>query len=245
MDRTYADRLQYRSKIFRESSHIAIGVHNDDRIRPAVLELYTFLLGTYLPKRFPQMFKLHFASFETGDQFMFENLITKQIFPTAPTKVTTTETLLRTLGVTIDTDFLFLLPEVASESDDPKYVLQAYVCVCPSGWDPREKLGKRLAAIHGPVPGYKDKLEGSMDKYFKNLEVGKYVKRANWGITEHEELFMPDPDSNHGREGAETKAALEINPDKVRVIYVARSQLTMNTDVPPCREANPEPAAEK
>lgn len=234
MDRTYAERLQYRSKILKKSANIAIGVHDDKRIRPAVLELYTFLLGTYLPKRFPNMFKLHFASFETGDQFMFENLITKQIFPTVPTKVTTTDTLLRTLGVTIDTDFLFLLPEQASESDDPKYVLQAYVCVCPSGWDPREKLGKRLAAIHGPVPGYKDKLEGSMDKYFKNLEVGKYVKRANWGITQNKELFMPDPDSNHGREGAETQAALEIDPDKVRTIQSAEILLTINLDISSC-----------
>lgn len=219
MDRTYADRLQYRSKIFKESSDIAIGVHDDKRVRSAVVELYKFLLGTYLPKRYPSMFKLHFTSFETGDQFMFENLVTKQIFPTVPANVTPTETLLRTLGVTIDTDFLFLLPEDESESSDPKYVLQAYVCVCPSGWDPREKLGKRLATIHGPVPGYKDKLEGSMDRYFKALEVGKYVKRSNWAITEHEELFMPDPESNHGREGTESKAVLEINPDKVRASH--------------------------
>lgn len=219
MDRTYADRLQYRSKIFKESSDIAIGVHDDKRVRSAVVELYKFLLGTYLPKRYPSTFKLHFTSFETGDQFMFENLVTKQIFPTVPANVTPTETLLRTLGVTIDTDFLFLLPEDESESSDPKYVLQAYVCVCPSGWDPREKLGKRLATIHGPVPGYKDKLEGSMDRYFKALEVGKYVKRSNWAITEHEELFMPDPESNHGREGTESKAVLEINPDKVRASH--------------------------
>ena len=225
MDRAYADRLQYRSKILKKSLDIAVGVHDDARIRPAVIELYTYLLGTYLPKRYPSMFKLHYASFETGDQFMFENLITKQVFPTVPGKVTTTETLLRTLGMTIDEDFLFLLPEESSESDDPKYVLQAYVCICPSGWDPREKRGKRLAAIHGPVPGYKDKLEGSMDKFFKGLEVGKYVKRSNWSITEHDELFMPDPDSNHGYEGKNEGPVREINPDKVSERLVSHSAI--------------------
>lgn len=144
---------------------------------------------------------------------MFQNLITGQMFPTKPAAVMTTQTLLSTLGQTIDTDFLFLLPE--SDSDDPKYKLEAYICICPSGWDPRAKLGQRLASIHDPVPGYKEKLEGSMDRYFKSLDVGKYVKRSNWSITQHEELFMPDPDTNHGHVGKEEPAIREIDPDKV------------------------------
>lgn len=215
MDCTYADRVKYRSKIIREHPEIAVGIHDHSRIRPAVRELYTYLLSHYLPKRYPTMFKLHYASFETGDQFMFENLVTKQVFPTNPTGLTSTETLLKTLGMTVDEDFLFLLPEEKSESEDPKYVLQAYVVIGPSGWDPSEKLGKRLAAIHGPVPGYADKLESSMDRYFKGLEVGKYVKRSNWSITQREELFMPDPGSNHAHEGEQVQAVREIDPNKV------------------------------
>lgn len=213
MDRTYADRIAYRKRIIKESNNICIGVNNDTTIRPAVRELYTFLLGTYLPKRYPTMFKLHHASFETGDQFMFENLITKQIFPTQPSSTTPTRTLLQTLGSTIDEDFLFLLPE--NEGEDPKYVLEAYILIAPSGWNPPDKLGKRLAAIHGPVPGYADKLEGSMDRYFKGLEVRKYVKRSNWSITQHEDLFMPNPNSNHGKEGQNEAVVEEIDPEKV------------------------------
>lgn len=217
MDRTYADRIAYRKRIIKESSNICIGVNNDERVAPAVRELYTFLLGTYLPKRFPTMFKIHYAYFETGAQFMFENLITKQVFPTQPSKVTSTRTLLQVLGSTIDEDFLFLLPE--EEGKDPKYVLEAYICVAPSGWNPLNKLGKSIAAIHGPVPGYADKLQGSMDRYFQNLEVGKYVKRSNWTITQHEELFMIDEDTNHGKEG-ENEAVLEkIDPEKVSEIH--------------------------
>jgi len=213
MDRTYADRIAYRKRIIKDSNDICVGVNNDTAIAPAVRELYTFLLGTYLPKRYPTMFKLHHASFETGDQFMFENLVTKQVFPTQPSSTTSTRTLLQTLGSTVDEDFLFLLPE--NEGEDPKYKLEAYILIAPSGWNPRDKLGKRLAAIHGPVPGYADKLEGSMDRWFKGLEVGKYVKRSNWTITQREDLFMPDPNSNHGREGQNEAVIERIDPEKV------------------------------
>lgn len=193
---------------------MAIAIADEQRIRPAIIELYTYLLATYLPKRFPELFRLHFTSFNTGSQFMFENTVTNEIYPTVPTQATSTYNMLRALGNVIDEDFLFLLPE--EEGDDPKYVLQALVCVCPSGWDPREKIGTRLATIHTPVPGYKDKLEGSMDRYFKSLEVGKYVKRSNWAITQHEDLFLPDPHTNHAAEGEEVMQLKEINPDKVR-----------------------------
>jgi len=120
------------------------------------------------------------------------------------------------LGAVIDEDFLFLLPE--EESEDPKYILEAYVCICPSGWSPPEKLGKRLAAIHEPVPGYKDKLEGSMDRYFKGLEKGRYVKRSNWSITQHAELFLPDVNTNHGREEDVVEELESIDPEKVRQV---------------------------
>lgn len=235
MDRTYVERIKYRSKIIAESSDICIRVHDDARIRPAVIELYTYLLSHYLPKRFPQMFKLHYASFETGNQFMLENLVTKQVFATEPTNVTPTETLLKTLGMTVDEDFLFLLPEEGAESSDPKYVFQALVCICPSGWDPREKIGQSLASIHAPVPGYADKLESSMDRYFKNIEVGKYVKRSNWAITQHEELFMPDPNSNHAKQDEKVEAVTEIDPDKVCLLHNADVQSSSKVLTRSCR----------
>lgn len=203
-----------------------------------MIELYTYLLATYLPKRFPDMFKLHFTSFNTGSQFMFENTLTKEIYPTVPTQATSTQNLLRTLGNVIDEDFLFLLPE--DDGDDPKYILEALVCVCPSGWDPKEKIGKRLASIHTPVPGYKDKLEGSMDRYFKSLEVGKYVKRSNWAISQHEELFLPDSNTNHGVEGEEIVQLTEIDPDKVGDYRIHRRHMLIRviTDLLEDRETD-------
>ncbi len=49
----------------------------------------------------------------------------------------------------------------------------------PAGFNTKEKLGMKLRDIHGPVPGYKQKLERSMDRFFEKLEVGKVVQRSN------------------------------------------------------------------
>lgn len=210
MDKNYASRLQYRQKIISSQGTHAVAVHDDLTIRPAVVELYQYLFGTYLPLRFPTVFKLHETDYESGKTFMLENLVTKAIFPATVTPQTTTVRLLETLGRTLDEDFLFLHPETEDSDSDgdaknntTKYILQAYVCVCPSGWDPVEKLGLRLAAIHTPVPKYSEKLEASMDKYFATLPVGKYVQRKNWSITTSPELFAipKGTDSNHAKQG--------------------------------------------
>ncbi|KAJ9610198.1 hypothetical protein H2200_004975 [Cladophialophora chaetospira] len=222
MDKNYADRITYRRKIISEEGEHVVAVSDDHRIRPAVVELYHFLMGTYLPLRFPPMFKLHEAFYEEGQTFMLENLVTKALFAAKPSPRTTTKTLLETLGRTVDEEFLFLLREDEEESPDnkdkdyptesnAKYVLQAYVCVCPSGFDPREKLGKRLASIHDPVPGYPTKIEASMDRFFSRLEVGKYVKRANWSITTNPNLYSAGKGTNHAHEGDDITEMKEID----------------------------------
>lgn len=215
MDKTYADRIVYRKRIIAENGKHVVNVNDDTRIRPAVVELYMFLMGTYLPLRFPQVFKLHETEYEQGKTYMLENKVTGSLFPARPTPSTPTTTLLETLGRTVDEDFLFLLPE--EDSDDPKYVLEAYVTVCPSGFDPAEKIGKRLAAIHTPVPGYNSKLEGSMDRFFTKIEVGKYVRRVNWAITTNTELFSAGKGTTHAHEGDEVEELDEVDVDKTFV----------------------------
>lgn len=221
MDKTYASRIKYRQSIMSTQGKHAVDVNDDVTIRPAVVELYQYLMGTYLPLRFPTVFKLHETDYEQGKTFMLENLVTKAIFPAIVAPQTPTTTLLETLGRTVDEDFLFLHPEDGDASPDdkdvkdPKYVLQAYVCICPSGWDPVEKLGLRLASIHTPVPKYGDKLEASMDRYFAALPVGKYVQRKNWSITTSPELFAIGKDTNHAKKGDKLVAMTddELDPD--------------------------------
>ena len=139
---------------------------------------------------------------------MTENLVTGKLFSAIPSAAATPLQLLETLGANLDEEFLLLLPqpkkgetttdEIDFTDPDRKYVLMAFVCVCASGFSPLEKLDKKLADIHGPVPAYKEKLEGSMDKFFHKVEVGKYVTRVNWTVTVGEGLFAAGKDSTHG-----------------------------------------------
>ncbi|KAJ5094097.1 hypothetical protein N7456_009958 [Penicillium angulare] len=191
MDKTYKDRLALRQKILKEHHDIAVAVNEsataDHRSHSAVSELYSFILGKYLPDRYPSMFKLHPSTDEKPDYF--ENLVTGASWPTKMNAEMSTIRALEILAQTVDEEFLILLPDLSSP-DQPKYILQAYATCFPSGFNTRQKLGLRLADIHGPVPKYAEKLERSMDRFFAKIEVGRVVKRVNWSInTEGTGLF--------------------------------------------------------
>ncbi|PGH35179.1 hypothetical protein GX50_01991 [[Emmonsia] crescens] len=224
MDKTYKERIALRRKLLKEHPDVVCRVNKDDeedpRIRAAVKELHRYIMGIYLPNRYPQMFKLVQTDFETGPALMVRNLITMELFPIQISTTRSTRSILETLIKSVDEDMLILLPEqndgngdgegksgkgrthqeknkkdsddsASDSADDVKYVLEAYAACFPSGFDTREKLGNSLADIHEPVPGYKQKLEKSMDRFFHKLPAGKYVKRVNWSVTVDAELFAP------------------------------------------------------
>jgi hypothetical protein len=143
--------------------HHEIVIHASEAIKPAVDELYTWLTGVYLPTRFPTMFSL--------SRTHLHNLVTSESLPLQPPSdpIHTFEL----LGENLDGDFLLLLP-----SND-EYELQGFVTCFPSGFNTKEKFGMKLRDIHTPVPGYKEKLEKSMDRFFERLEVGRVVQRSN------------------------------------------------------------------
>ncbi|KAH8692624.1 hypothetical protein BGW36DRAFT_23427 [Talaromyces proteolyticus] len=190
MDMTYKERIRYRRKLLREHHDIVVAIHDesDKRIVGAISELYRYIMSTYLPVRYPTMFRLHETAFESGKAYMLENLVMNELYPSEVTKFTSPLRALEILLKTVDEDFLILLPE--DEADEKsKYRLVAYETCYPAGFNPRKKLGNRLAKIHEPVPGYAEKLEKSVDRYFESLEVGKYVRRVNWSISTNTELF--------------------------------------------------------
>ncbi|KAK0119246.1 hypothetical protein ONS96_012305 [Cadophora gregata f. sp. sojae] len=163
MDRNYLDRIMLRKQIMQE--HHDIATQATPEVKPAVDELYTWLINTYLPSRYPTMFSV--------TSLGLLNHTTSQHLPLQPSSdpVKTFEI----LGENLDEDILILLPS----DDGDGYALKGYVTCFPAGFNTKEKLGLKLRDIHGPVPGYKQKLELSMDRFFERLEVGKVVKRAN------------------------------------------------------------------
>ncbi|KAL4978221.1 hypothetical protein BDW66DRAFT_22372 [Aspergillus desertorum] len=220
MDKTYLARLSLREKLLAEHPDVVRGVniqpHNhtkNEEIREALCEWYAYVMGTYLPERYPRMFRLVHHSgiaIEKGRPTMIESLVTglkapidpKDLMRSCPinnadeTAQTKTQLLhlLDTLGSWIDEDFLILLPspippllsgDLSAESDPElktQYHLEAYTTYYPAGFDTRKKLSLSLSAIHTPLPGYKQKLSKSMDRFFERLEVGKAVVRVNWSI---------------------------------------------------------------
>ncbi|CAK3825491.1 Hypothetical predicted protein [Lecanosticta acicola] len=176
MDNTYAARMKIRREIMRENLEAALQCN--PVCEPAVLELYDWMVNTYLPTRFP-------AIYTRSEKGMF-NTVNNEILPTSPPSALSA---LNTLGAHVDTDFLLLLPSSKAPDGSPIYHLEAFVACFPSGFSTRKKLGLPLAEIHSPVPGYRAKLEKSMDRFFARVEVGKVVKRSNWALTTDDRLF--------------------------------------------------------
>lgn len=75
-------------------------------------------------------------------------------------------------------------------SDDGPVFTAAVLCF-PSRWRLLEKLGKPLAAVHGPVPFYADRLAGPVNRFMRHLKVGRIASRLNWSVLDDPALFQP------------------------------------------------------
>lgn len=164
IDQDYLERITQRRGIIAEHPGAVRGcIAGGEK---AVHELYSYLVYDYLPVRFPEIFTL------SDDHTVLTNHITNKSFPTTPPQDSSRA--LQILGETVEEELFLLL-------DTPDgHRLFAVMCCFPSGFEPMEKLGKTLNEIHGPVPAY-EKIGPSMERFFKKLDVGKSVKRANVG----------------------------------------------------------------
>ncbi|KAF4975344.1 hypothetical protein FZEAL_7851 [Fusarium zealandicum] len=200
IDEDYLDRVTLRRDLIAEHGN---GVHGcTPEGDEAVGELYTHMLSEYLPTRFPTIFQL------SADKAICQNLATGTSFPTTP--VGNMEAALRVLGETVEED-LFLLRQ---SPDGHRSV--AFMCCFPSGFDPSEKLGKTLSDIHAPVPSY-DKIGASMERFFGRLEVGKAVKRTNWSVQTHSELFNSKGNHITGDDAYQDDEEVDIETTFLRI----------------------------
>jgi hypothetical protein len=269
----------------------AVNIREEDpgmnkKIKEALFEWYAFVMGRYLPTRYPSMFRLVGLP---GEKEMIESLVTGLKVPIEAgelirfsfsssssmeesEKNTTDENekekqrlllILDTLGSWIDEDFLILLPSPPTQSPSlaptpnsdpetyPKYHLQSYTTYYPAGFDTRTKLSLPLSQIHTPVPGYKEKLEKSMDRFFARLEVGRFVVRVNWSVmTKGTGLFAAFGGLHDHNSGTEERAIKVEGFDgedvSFSLLYLAEFFhqdhldyiLTICTDIPPLRATN-------
>lgn len=173
IDEDYASRVAERKRLISTVGRGVHGVIPDGRGAAAVRELYTYLLRDHLPRRFPTLFIL------SPDSRTVTNHTTGRTLPTSLPATTSAEEEdavaeqgLRDLAETVEEDLFFL------QKTGETHQCVAFACCFPSGFDPSDKLGKGLGAIHAPVPSY-ERIGPSMERFFSKMEVGKPVRRLN------------------------------------------------------------------
>ncbi len=63
----------------------------------------------------------------------------------------------------------------------------------PSYWRLADKLGRPMAAVHGPVAHYSDELAAKVDTFLQRLRPERPVWRRNWSIHDDASYFLPHP----------------------------------------------------
>lgn len=200
MDRQYAERIHARKDIVHQYPGALDCLDSGVGM---LSELYEFLVQAYLPQRYPTIFRLDDPLGDSGGAFL-ENLVTHERLPlTAPADRYDT---LRKINSSVDEDFLMLLPS----PDGDGYTLQSFVWAYPVGFDPQSKMGIKLRNAHQPIPGYKEKLALSMDRYFANLEPGDIRYRVNWTVATNDNLCeRGEYHLSPGQASTETEVDLE------------------------------------
>ena len=121
------------------------------------------------------------------------------------------------------------------------YYLAAAVLCFPSHWRLHEKLGRPMAVIHGPVPGFAERLGAPVDRFMTTLSVERPVWRVNWSIAENDELFSPDDRAAHRPATGRTVAdALFLRVERQTLRRLPHSGdvlFTIHTAVSPLTEA--------
>ena len=250
IDGTYPSRIQYRKELMEKYPTVTYGWRPE--IVKGIEELYEYLIGWYLPKRWPGLFRIvkkkKKAKAGEGlgegpgvlEEDWFENMVTGDEHPIIPPTrqvvvrsgsewITAVDYLLRAIGTTIEEDILILLtdkdaaallPEGENllylDANDPDFKLRAFVACFPAGFNPAGSLGKRLGHIHGPVPGYKERLQMSVDRFFHRIVVGKPWRRWNWAITMNSELWTPHGHEIYEKLRKENPVKEDFDPAQVR-----------------------------
>ncbi|KAL4769373.1 hypothetical protein BDW60DRAFT_218958 [Aspergillus nidulans var. acristatus] len=133
----------------------------------ACFELYEELVQ-YLVHRYPKVFRLSANTVHnalTGETFRFP--------AQSPSEALSSSALL------VQDDFVIMV-----ENDDGHYHLDAGAVCLPGFWRLREKFRMSLDTLHfeAAVPHYAEKLQKSMNRFFKTLPAARPVVRNNYFI---------------------------------------------------------------
>jgi hypothetical protein len=112
-------------------------------------------------------------------------------------------------------------------------LLTAAVLCFPSRWRLAEKIGRPLAAVHGPVPLYADRLAVPVGRFMDRVKPGHIAARLNWSVLDDPALFQTGGKYRDRRndaitaENAEEKLFLRVERQTLR--RLPRSQAVLFT----------------
>lgn len=188
LENTYKRRTAYRRKQLKEHPEIACLVQDGPEVDAAVHEYYEYM-WYYLTEKYPRYFP---KSTKDGVEWA-HNTLWDEKFPMSAQKTLDlglakcTRDLAMICSSTHEEDFLLMTYD--ETHDPPMYRMRVVSSCFPAGFNPADKLGLTLRNIHGPVPGYKQRLDLSMNKFFAKFQSGNFVQRQNWGIQCDDALF--------------------------------------------------------
>jgi hypothetical protein len=147
------------------------------------------------------------------------------------------------VGLSVQEDFCWLQP-----GPDGHRLVAAFVAF-PARWRLADKIGRPLAAVHDPVPGFADRLLAPTERLFAGLAVDRPVERANWSLVDDPALHQPvakdrcpDPDLDPATAGE--RLHLRVERQTLRRLPATRAVVfTIHTFVTPLAEVAAVPAA--
>jgi hypothetical protein len=189
IDEHFPDQLAERRRLLEQRREEVLGALPESAAGQAeVLEL----LLDHVPRRFPAHYR------RTAGELA--NLVTGERFDLAAW----CEAPLELAGRLVQEDLCLM------QRGGPAYRLVAGVLCFPSHWRLADKLGRPLAVIHEPVPGFADSLAVTVDRFFANLQVARPVWRVNWSLVDTPQLFLPPEHRALRRAIAAERAGAEL-----------------------------------
>ncbi|TVY89513.1 hypothetical protein LAWI1_G002248 [Lachnellula willkommii] len=95
-----------------------------------------------------------------------------------------------------------------------EYHLQASATLFPAGWKLQERIGSTMANLHGPVPGWKEKMGGAVNRYFDHLSAKTAMERTNLFIQSDPSLFSDAPEIPTGHEKRKMPQDLQVRRER-------------------------------
>ncbi|KAL3420615.1 hypothetical protein PVAG01_07060 [Phlyctema vagabunda] len=133
----------------------------------------------FLTSRYPSRFTV------TSSPPTIHNHLTSESYPIGPTISNPLEISAR-LAME---DFNIL----KKDTETGEYQLIASATLFPTGWKLQERIGSSMAKLHAPVPGWKEKLGRSVNRYFDYLSPNSCMERTNTFVQTSTVLFADEP----------------------------------------------------